>query len=154
VRPTGIVRGRVTDDRGQPVPFANVVVVGARRGAMTDENGIYRISNLEPSTYSIQVQGIGMEKKIREGIRVENDQVAMADVQVHQQRVQQIEEISVGSQQIVVARGAATRLSGPPFIPTTGGTALPNDERFDSMFFKNYGVNPFVAANEDPLSTF
>jgi len=38
--------------------------------------------------------------------------------------------------------------------PTTGGTRLPNDEAFDSMFFRNYGVNPFIAADEDPLSTF
>lgn len=42
----------------------------------------------------------------------------------------------------------------PPMIPTTGGTRLPNDEAFDSMFFKNHGVNPFIATDEDPLSTF
>ena len=42
----------------------------------------------------------------------------------------------------------------PPVIPTTGGTRLPNDEAFDSMFFKSYGVNPFIATDEDPLSTF
>jgi Ca-activated chloride channel family protein len=42
----------------------------------------------------------------------------------------------------------------PPVIPTTGGTHLPNDEAFDSMFFKNHGVNPFIATDEDPRSTF
>ena len=41
-----------------------------------------------------------------------------------------------------------------PVIPTTGGTSLPNDEVYDSMFFKTYGVNPFVATDEDSLSTF
>ncbi|MDM7914877.1 MAG: von Willebrand factor type A domain-containing protein, partial [Candidatus Eisenbacteria bacterium] len=35
-----------------------------------------------------------------------------------------------------------------------GGTTLPNDEPFDSMFFEHYGVNPFVPADEDSLSTF
>ena len=49
-----------------------------------------------------------------------------------------------------VSSGAAT----PPVIPTTGGTKLPNDEAYDSMFFKNYGVNPFIATDEDALSTF
>jgi len=38
--------------------------------------------------------------------------------------------------------------------PTTGGSRLPNDEAFDSMFFRNYGVNPFIATDEDALSTF
>ncbi len=42
----------------------------------------------------------------------------------------------------------------PPVVPTTGGTKLPNDEAFDSMFFRTYGVNPFVATDEDALSTF
>lgn len=42
----------------------------------------------------------------------------------------------------------------PPMVPTTGGSRLPNDERFDSMFFRHYGVNPFVPTDEDSLSTF
>ena len=42
----------------------------------------------------------------------------------------------------------------PPVVPTTGGERLPNDEAFDSMFFRNYGVNPFIATDEDPFSTF
>lgn len=42
----------------------------------------------------------------------------------------------------------------PPVIPTTGGTHLPNDEVYDSMFFRNYGVNPFIPTDEDALSTF
>lgn len=44
--------------------------------------------------------------------------------------------------------------ASPPVVPTTGGTALPNDEPFDSMFFKSGGVNPFIATDEDALSTF
>ena len=50
----------------------------------------------------------------------------------------------------VVPQGGAS----PPVMVTTGGNRLPNDEAFDSMFFRNYGVNPFIATNEDPLSTF
>lgn len=44
--------------------------------------------------------------------------------------------------------------SPPPVIPNTGGTHLPNDEPYDAMYFEHYGVNPFVATEEDPLSTF
>ncbi|MDK1032742.1 MAG: von Willebrand factor type A domain-containing protein, partial [Planctomycetia bacterium] len=35
-----------------------------------------------------------------------------------------------------------------------GGTHNVNDAAFDAMFFKNYGVNPFIDADEDNLSTF
>ena len=50
--------------------------------------------------------------------------------------------------------GEPARPAPPPVIPTTGGTKLPNDEAYDSMFFRNYGVNPFIATDEDALSTF
>jgi Ca-activated chloride channel family protein len=50
--------------------------------------------------------------------------------------------------------GVAQAPDGTPRVPTTGGTTLPNDEVYDSMFFEHYGVNPFIPTDEDPLSTF
>lgn len=35
-----------------------------------------------------------------------------------------------------------------------GGTTPPNGDDVDAMFFKNYGVNPFVDTEDDHLSTF
>jgi Ca-activated chloride channel family protein len=53
------------------------------------------------------------------------------------------------------APGRAARPGAPPpMVPTTGGSRLPNDDAFDSMFFRHYGVNPFVPVDEDSLSTF
>ncbi len=44
---------------------------------------------------------------------------------------------------------------GPaPLPPEAGGTANPNNKRLPLMYFQDYGVNPFVDADEDPLSTF
>ena len=40
----------------------------------------------------------------------------------------------------------------PPL--STGGSSPVNDAAYDAMFFKNYGVNPFVSVEDDPLSTF
>jgi len=42
--------------------------------------------------------------------------------------------------------------SRPPV--SVGGTDPVNDEAYDAMFFRNYGVNPFVDAKEDNLATF
>jgi Ca-activated chloride channel family protein len=38
--------------------------------------------------------------------------------------------------------------------PSTGGTAEPNDQPYGDVFFRGYGTNPFVDAEDDPLSTF
>jgi Ca-activated chloride channel family protein len=41
-----------------------------------------------------------------------------------------------------------------PLGSCVGGTDVPNDEPYDAVFFEEYGVNPFVDADEDNLSTF
>lgn len=40
------------------------------------------------------------------------------------------------------------------FGPESGGTANPNDRPLPLMYFESHGVNPFVDADEDALSTF
>ena len=40
------------------------------------------------------------------------------------------------------------------FGPESGGTENPNDRALPLMYFESHGVNPFVDADEDPLSTF
>ncbi len=45
-------------------------------------------------------------------------------------------------------------LPGGCFPPAHGGTTPPNGEPVDAMFFKNYGVNPFIDTDDDHLSTF
>ena len=44
--------------------------------------------------------------------------------------------------------------SEQPAPMANGGTTPPNGEDVDAMFFKTYGVNPFVDTEDDPLSTF
>jgi len=39
-------------------------------------------------------------------------------------------------------------------VPSHGGSKVVNNEAYDAMFFKNYGVNPFVDTEDDHLSTF
>ena len=40
------------------------------------------------------------------------------------------------------------------YPPAHGGSAIVNGEPYDAMFFKNYGVNPFVDTEDDHFSTF
>ncbi len=42
----------------------------------------------------------------------------------------------------------------PPYPSLTGGRRPVNDELADDMYFRHYGANPFIEADEDALSTF
>lgn len=58
------------------------------------------------------------------------------------------------------ARGYGWQFDGKPAEVSAGhgmahgGSAVPNGEDVDAMFFKNYGVNPFIDTEDDHLSTF
>ncbi|HVF59047.1 MAG TPA: von Willebrand factor type A domain-containing protein [Thermoanaerobaculia bacterium] len=55
---------------------------------------------------------------------------------------------------IVSGETAAPLRVGGAMAPTTGGNAEPNDEPYGDVFFKTYGVNPFIDTEDDRLSTF
>lgn len=52
-----------------------------------------------------------------------------------------------------VAESAAEETEAPVAF-STGGSATVNDEAYDTVFFENYGANPFVDTEDDHLSTF
>jgi len=107
----GVVTGRVVDEHGQPVPYANVVIEGMRRGALTDENGVFRIDRLPPAEYSLRVQPLGYEKTIVKGVKVAAGQPATADVQVRPVPLMQISEMAVGAPRWIDTRSSTTKQS-------------------------------------------
>ena len=44
--------------------------------------------------------------------------------------------------------------AAPTLPPEAGGTDNPNDGAYPLTYYEGYGVNPFIDADEDPLSTF
>jgi hypothetical protein len=56
----GIIKGKVYDAiNNEPIPFANVLVVGTDFGATTDIDGNYEITGLEPALYSVKASYVG-----------------------------------------------------------------------------------------------
>ena len=55
--------GTVTDNTGQPLPGANVVVVGTSQGAVSDFDGKFSINVSTQPPFSLQVSSVGFETK-------------------------------------------------------------------------------------------
>src|SRR5688572_10231135 len=56
---TGSIEGTVTDPQGAVVPGITVTATrqgGSTASVTTDDNGIFRFSNLEPGTYTVVVE--------------------------------------------------------------------------------------------------
>ncbi|MBD3411186.1 MAG: TonB-dependent receptor [Ignavibacteriales bacterium] len=74
---SGNFRGTVYDENGEPLEGANVFVVEARRGAATDENGKFVISNLPAGTYRVEVSFVGYRSVSLPDVRFEAGRPAM-----------------------------------------------------------------------------
>jgi uncharacterized membrane protein len=62
----GNIRGKITDEGGNPIPFANVLVVGTTQGAAANVKGEYFIENITPGTYVLRVSAVGYKTKTAE----------------------------------------------------------------------------------------
>lgn len=78
----GKLAGRVTDENGQPLIGATVIVEGTNKGAVTDYDGYYTILNLRAGTYSVEFRYTGFQSKKVEAIAVSTDQTTKIDVKL------------------------------------------------------------------------
>ena len=51
------VTGKVTDDKGDPLPFATIRVKGTKTAVSADENGVFRITVPENAVLQISFSG-------------------------------------------------------------------------------------------------
>src|SRR5690606_13308462 len=67
---TGRIAGTVTDDLGDPLPGANVVIEGTQLGAATDIDGNYFIIGVPVGTYTVTASFVGYASQTVEGLEV------------------------------------------------------------------------------------
>lgn len=68
---TGTLQGRVVDAvTGEPLPGASVSLVGTTRGAITDEDGHFQISDIPAGIYEVQASFIGFVTETKAEVTV------------------------------------------------------------------------------------
>ena len=95
---TGKIAGKVVDaSSGDPLPGANVQIVGTTLGASSDANGNYFILNVHPGSYSVRVSFIGYTAVTVTEVRVIVDQTTTIDMQLKEEVIagQEITIVSV-----------------------------------------------------------
>lgn len=63
---SGTIQGKITDGQGEALQGINVGLRGTTFGSPTEENGFYRIKNVNPGNYTLVVSGIGFEGQRQE----------------------------------------------------------------------------------------
>lgn len=67
----GVIRGRIINpSNGEPVAFANVLVLETEYGAISDEDGNYIIESIPPGLYNVRASFVGYKTETRYEVRV------------------------------------------------------------------------------------
>lgn len=92
---SGKIAGRVTEEgTGEPLPGANVVVVGTKWGTTADVNGDYFILQVSPGTYDVKASLVGYQGVSKTGVMVLVDRTTTIDFK--------LKESTLGLDEIVV----------------------------------------------------
>jgi outer membrane receptor protein involved in Fe transport len=89
------IKGKVTDEKGNPIPFSNVLLLNPSdsslvKGAVADDTGSYQIEDINPGTYSIAVSFVGYQTFATELIMIEKDVPV-----IHQKNIALLESVQV-----------------------------------------------------------
>ncbi len=113
---TGTIRGTVTDAlTNAPIPFATIFVLNANKGATTDENGNFALTELTPGLYDLRASFLGYRDATRFEIQVTNARPVFVEFQ--------LEEQSEGLQEVVVKASAFKKTEESPLSLRTIGVA-------------------------------
>ena len=77
------LRGKVTDETGEPIIFGNVALKQNGiliTGAQTDFDGYYSLTDINPGTYEVECTYVGMQTTVVTGVVVKEGQANTLDV--------------------------------------------------------------------------
>ncbi len=77
---TGVIKGRVYNSiNNEPIPFANIYIDSTTTGTVSDVDGNYQLSNLEPGTYNVVCTFLGFQQFKSYEVRVSPAKPAILD---------------------------------------------------------------------------
>ncbi len=131
---TGEISGRVYDVKSnQPLGFANVVVVGTTKGAMTLDDGKFKIPGLAPGTYTVKIMMMGYKAIDRPNVVVNAGQTVTIEIALEETVVATTQTINVVGEREVVDVTSSDVRSG---VSSEQIQEMPVDNAVDAIALK------------------
>lgn len=109
---TGKIRGKVVDDRGNPVPYAQVMVLSTSFGGLTNAQGEFDIIGIPPGTYTVQAAMIGFTPAQKTGVSVNIDRTTnLGPMVLHSEALEIGIEVTTYGSRIIAADVTTTEIS-------------------------------------------
>lgn len=109
---TGKIAGQIIDSQtNQPLPGANVQLVGTSQGASADLDGFYSILNVPPGIYELQVTMMGYQDAIIQQVRVQIDLTTIIDVNLNEKVLESTEVVTVVAERPLVQQDKTSSIA-------------------------------------------
>ena len=106
---TGKISGRALEKGKEPIPFAQVVVLGTKQGTLTDDNGNYVINGVPVGSQQVRVQAIGFDAQVQ-NVQVNAGATSTLNFDFGESKVvKQIEEIQVTAEKRIDTKSSTTK---------------------------------------------
>jgi hypothetical protein len=169
---TASITGTVTDQSGAAVAGANVIAKSVERGitytAVTNEAGIYRISQLPVGNYDLRIEKQGFQTSLYPGLTLVLNQAARIDVELKVGQVSQTIEVSgaapllkTETTQVDTIIDSATNdalpLATRNYVQLTllaPGAVTPNPGGFNNGDNVQSGARPYINGNREQSNNF
>ena len=102
---TGTLAGRVTDDSGEGLPGANVIIGETQLGAATDLDGNYRIIGIPVGEYDVTARFVGFEEETVQGVRISSGYTTQQDFALRDDAIE-LEGVEVVYERPIIQRDA------------------------------------------------
>jgi TonB-linked SusC/RagA family outer membrane protein len=77
----GTIKGVVTNDKGEPMVGASIILSGQAKGTPAGLKGEFTIDGVKPGKYTLQISAVGYQTVLRD-VTVSNGQVVELDIQL------------------------------------------------------------------------
>lgn len=146
---TGTIEGRVFDEiNNESIIGANITIIGTTNGASSDIDGNYKIENLTPGLYNIEVSYLGYETQTRFEIQISNSKPVRLDFDL-KLSAQTLDAV------VIKANPFEKKIESPVSITSIGVNEIqrnPGGNRDISRVIKNLpGVSSGVGFRNDLL---
>jgi Ca-activated chloride channel homolog len=154
------ITGKITDEKGNPVSFASVVVKGTKTGASADGNGEYKISVTEKaSTLTYAAVGYDMQE-----VSINNRTIINIVLKASSKELSEVVVVAYGTQRKSYTTSASVTLRGISNLSTSSSTQgyymnnydsfNSDDEESNTEDYSNITENGFKNVTDNPVSTF
>jgi len=107
---SGRIKGTVLDEKGAPLPGANVTLEKTFTGASTDLNGKFLILHVRPGVYTLRIQFMGYRTVRVKNVQVIADQTTSLSVTLHPAAIALGQSIVVTAEKPLVQKDVTSKV--------------------------------------------